>query len=610
MKVFVFFKYIFKHFPSLILVNILILILMGLLDSAAILSLTPVVDVLLNPDMQNISSITKQIIEMMNRMSIPVSIGSLLLIFILFNLLKSLIYIFSKYFILKTKYALLRNIILGTFEDFFNARWYFFSSHKQGTLLNTFMREITVVGDAFGAMAGFFAQMIQGTVFLGVPFYISWRISSISIVSAILLAFPFTLFGRLSYRLGKMNTLTANELGSIILESLNSAKVILGFGNQPKSLSSLSKAFDAHREVTLKSQTLDSAVPQLYYPLGIFVLAIALFSGHKFLLPLSELVVIVYAFSRIVPLLGGITAQKNSLSNFFPSYEQVMNLRQDAHQLKQKTGEKIFSGLNQGISIEDLSFAYNGGQPVLENMNAKIPKGRMIAFVGKSGAGKSTFVDMIMGFNEPLKGRVALDGISLQEFDTHSYRSRIGYVPQESILFNMSIRDNLRWAKEHATDREIKEACDIANASEFIEQFTEGYDTIVGDRGVRLSGGQIQRIALARAILRNPDILILDEATSNLDTQSERLIQYAIEKIAKRTTIIAIAHRLSTIVNADYIYVLDNGRVVEEGTYSQLVKKNGLFNQMVNSQKLGYEGNGVVGDAEGYDVLKDKKGGN
>ena len=591
MRVFTFFNYIFRHFPSLVILNTLILIFIGLLDSAAVLSLTPVVDVLIHPDMLNISLITKRIIEGMGRIGIPVSIGSLLLIFFLFNLLKSFILIFSKYFILKTKYSLLRTIILGTFEDFFNARWYFFTRSKQGTLLNTFMREITVVGDAFGAMANFFAQIVQGIVFLGVPFYISWQVSSISIGCAVLLALPLTLFGGLSYRLGRMNTLTANELGSVILESLNSAKVILGFGNQHKSLSSLSKAFDAHRRVTQSSQTLDSAVSQLFYPLGILVLAIALFSGYKLLVPLSELVVIVYAFSRIVPLLGGITAQKNILSNFFPSYEQVMGLRQEAHQLKQKSGMKKFSGLNQGVYLEGVSFAYNGGEFVLKDIRAQIPKGRMVAFVGKSGAGKSTFVDMIMGFNEPLNGRVSVDGISLQEFDIHSYRQRIGYVPQESILFNMTIRDNLLWAKENATEKEIKAACEIANATEFIERFPEGYDTIVGDRGVRLSGGQIQRIALARAILRNPEILILDEATSSLDTESERLIQSAIERIAKKTTIIAVAHRLSTIVNSDYIYVLDNGRVVEEGTYSQLLKMNGLFNQMVNSQFLEY-GNG------------------
>ena len=209
-----------------------------------------------------------------------------------------------------------------------------------------------------------------------------------------------------------------------------------------------------------------------------------------------------------------------------------------------------------------------------------IPRGKMVAIVGRSGSGKSTLVDIIIGFNEPLDGQIYVDGTPLHEFEINSYRKRIGYVPQESILFNMTIYENLLWAKEDATREEIREACIIANAAEFIEQFPKGYDTFVGDRGVRLSGGQIQRVALARAVLRNPDILILDEATSSLDSESERLIQLSIEAIAKKMTVIVIAHRLSTIAKADYIYVLEDGRIVEEGEYSQLVKNDGSFSQM------------------------------
>ena len=191
-----------------------------------------------------------------------------------------------------------------------------------------------------------------------------------------------------------------------------------------------------------------------------------------------------------------------------------------------------------------------------------------------------------MGFNEPKSGQITFDGTNLQEFDINSYRKRIGYVPQDSILFNMSIRDNLIWAKEDATNEEIKHACRQANADEFIEGFPHGYDTLVGDRGIRLSGGERQRISLARAILRRPELLILDEATSSLDTHSERLIQKAMENIAKETTIIVIAHRLSTIVNADYVYALKRGKVIEEGTYSDLIKMDGYFNRMVKVQLL------------------------
>jgi len=191
-----------------------------------------------------------------------------------------------------------------------------------------------------------------------------------------------------------------------------------------------------------------------------------------------------------------------------------------------------------------------------------------------------------MGFNEPTPGLVVVDDTPLFDFDINSYRKKIGYVPQDSILFNMSIRDNLSWANEEVTDKDIRHACQLAYANEFIEKFPSGYDTLVGDRGIRLSGGQLQRVALARAILRRPELLILDEATSSLDSHSERLIQQAIEDIAKETTIVVIAHRLSTIVNADYMYVFSEGKIVEKGSYADLVKLNGHFDHMVKLQYL------------------------
>lgn len=200
----------------------------------------------------------------------------------------------------------------------------------------------------------------------------------------------------------------------------------------------------------------------------------------------------------------------------------------------------------------------------------------MTAFVGKSGIGKSTLIDLLMGFHEISRGTITIDGVPLQDFDILSYRSRTGYVPQDSVLFNTSIRENLLWADEKASQRGIEEACCLANADEFIRQFPEGFDTVVGDRGVRLSGGQIQRIALARALLRKPEILFLDEATSSLDTHSVRLIQLAIENIAKAITVIVVAHRLSTIRNADCIYVLQNGKAVEQRPYEELIKESQL----------------------------------
>jgi ABC-type multidrug transport system fused ATPase/permease subunit len=211
----------------------------------------------------------------------------------------------------------------------------------------------------------------------------------------------------------------------------------------------------------------------------------------------------------------------------------------------------------------------------------------MVAVVGESGSGKTTLLDIIMGFYQPSSGSIEVDDVPLSEFEINSYRRLIGYVPQESVLFNLSIKDNLLWARPDASPDELKVSCRLANAEEFISQLPAGYDTIVGDRGVRLSGGQVQRIALARAILRRPQLLILDEATSSLDTYSERLIQQAIEQIAKETTIVVVAHRLSTIVRAGRIYVLVDGRVAEEGSYEELVARCGHFSRMAQLQALG-----------------------
>ena len=577
---------IFKKYRLLLTINISLVVLMAVVEIASVITLAPIVDILTNQSLQTSSTLTQRIISFISLFGIPVGMVSVLTIFLVFNFLKSGLTIWVMQSILKTKYAVCRDILIDTFDTFLNARWYFFSSSKQGMLINTFIREITIVGDAFGAMARLFAKLIQIVLYFAVPFYVSWQVTSISLASAIIFALPFLMLGKISVRLGRQNTSTSNQLSTVIQESLSSVKVILGFGNQHKSIENLASAFDAHRKVTIKSQTLGIAVQQLYIPFGIIVMIVAIFTAQRFMVPLSETAVLLYSLFRVIPIIGQITTEKHSVDNFFPSYEQVINLKQRAQELVQSTGDRIFTCFSNEIAIENLSYAYSGHKSVLTDINMRIPNGNMIAIVGESGAGKTTLVDIIMGFNEPTSGNIKIDDIHLKEFDTISYRKRIGYVPQESILFNMSIRDNLRWANDSAIDEEIKNACKLANADKFIEEFPQGYNTLVGDRGVRLSGGQIQRIALARAIIRNPDILILDEATSSLDTHSERLIQEAIEKISKTTTIIVIAHRLSTIINSDYIYVLKKGEIVEEGTYSQLNITGGYFKRLVDAQVL------------------------
>ena len=586
MRVFKFIKEIVKKFPFLLSVSTGLLVSVNLLGACSLFAISPIVDFFVHPDLKGASPLTLKAMEFLASLGLPVSLKTWLLIFIILVILASLLMVLARYSILRTKYAVLRDVMLGAFGDFFNARWFFFSSSKQGVLLNTFTRELTIVGDAFGAMAMFFASILQMAFFIVVPLYISWQVTLITLFLAFLFCFPFLLLGKLSYKLGALNTETSNKIISVIHENFSLAKVVLGFGNQHKASENLEKAFDAHRQVTLKSQMIGISMATLYRPLGIVAIVVALIVARSFSIPLSETAVLLLALLQVAFAVSHLTAQKNSLEIFFPSYEQIKRLRLQAEQLKQVSGLKKFEGFKGELTIKDLSFAYPEHQPILKQINITIPKGKMVALVGASGAGKTTLIDLIMGFHQPQEGEISFDGIKLENFDINSYRQRIGYVPQDSVLFNMSIIDNLLWTSSSATQEEIVRATKQANVQEFVEQLPQGYNTIAGDRGVRLSGGQVQRIALARAILRKPELLILDEATSSLDTYSERLIQQAIENIAKETTVIVIAHRLSTIVNSDYVYVLKEGRVMEEGTYSDLVKRDNHFSQMVKLQVL------------------------
>jgi len=586
MKTLTFIDSLFRKFPLLLIANTAVICFVNIINAAAIFSLIGIADLFLHPSLDNISPITSRILALLNSISIPPTLWCLLIIFLFFNFVKAVFLIFSSYLLLKTKYAVLRDIMLETFDDFLKSNWYFFSSEKQGTLINTFSREIAVIGDAFGAIATYFSALLQTLLFIVVPLYLSWQVTSIVLIATLLVTLPFFLLGKISHRLGELNTSTSNEIMKVIHEGLSSAKIILGFGNQAKAVKALEKAYDSHCKVTINSQNLSRSIPLVYYPFGLLVVTMGLFMARKVSLPLSETLVLFYSLTRIIPLLGSVTEQKSALDNFSPSYEQVTNLRRRARELKQPSGGKKFCGFTRKISIENVTFAYSKHAPVLRDINMEFPKGKMVAIVGESGVGKSTLIDLIMRFSEPSSGRITFDDISLSEFDTNSYRHRIGYVPQDSILFNMSIKNNLLWSNEAASEEEMKNACREANAEEFINNLLQGYDTLVGDRGVRLSGGQIQRIAIARAMLRNPELLILDEATSALDTYSERLIQQATERISKATTVIVVAHRLSTILNADYIYVLKSGKVVEEGNYLELMQKNGKFKNMVELQAV------------------------
>ena len=292
--------------------------------------------------------------------------------------------------------------------------------------------------------------------------------------------------------------------------------------------------------------------------------------------------------SQIVPPIKQITQAYNNIQKGLASEERIDKILQAENPIINKPNATKIDHFSKGIEFENVSFSYKKGDDgyVLKNISLSIPKGKTIALVGQSGSGKTTLADMIPRFYDTDLGEIKIDGISLKDLDIESLRKQIGVVTQESILFNDTIENNIAFGLEHIDKNKVMEAAKVANAHEFILQQPEGYQTNIGDRGGKLSGGQRQRISIARAILKNPPILILDEATSALDTESERLVQDALNNLMKNRTSVVIAHRLSTIVNADEILVINKGELAERGSHKELLEKNGIYKKLFDMQNF------------------------
>jgi ABC-type multidrug transport system fused ATPase/permease subunit len=572
-----------RHFGALFLV----LLFQGLVAGAAVVSVVPLADFLLDPRLTAPSRFTRGLLEILAPLEIAPSFWLFGLVFVLCNVVKGLLDVLSRYAILRIKYAVSRGLFGDALTTFFRARWEFFSGTDHGRLLNTLNRELATISDTLGHLATQLARVVQLCIYLTLPLMLNASVTMTALGLALLLGSPVLLMHKLSYRLGQRNTQTANVMMGVISESLSAARLILGFGRQAQSRDRFLDAFDRHIHVTLRSQTLDAAVSIFYQPIGILAAIVALGVGVYQGGQIAEMAALFWSLLRALPILGELMSTNISISAFLPSYEQLATLRDQARMLEERHGERQFIELGQGIALRNLDFTYPGRDRTLQRIDLSIEKGRTTALVGESGSGKSTVSDLVLGLQIPEVGEVLLDGVRLGDWQQNSFRERVGYVPQDPLLFHASIRDNLAWSYPQASEADMWEACRMANAEAFVRQLPDGLDTIVGDRGTRLSGGQRQRVALARALVRKPELLILDEATSALDSESERLIQQAIDELAHGTTILIIAHRLSTIMRADKIYVLRSGRIVEEGTYRELsAKAGGALAAMLAAQQV------------------------
>ena len=377
-------------------------------------------------------------------------------------------------------------------------------------------------------------------------------------------------------------------------ETLGGLRIIKAFIAEEKMSKRFAQCSDDFRRATNRVAMRQALAHPMSEFLGTLLIVLVLWFGGYIILGAHSSAInastfifyMVILYSMINPLKDFSKAGYN-IPKGLASMERIDKILKAENPIKEPAQPKPLSALKQRIEFRDISFSYDGRRQVLKHINLNVAQGKTIALVGQSGSGKSTLVDLLPRYHDVQQGSITIDGTDIRDVKLHALRALIGNVNQEAILFNDSFFNNIAFGVEGATMEQVIEAAKIANAHDFIMETEHGYHTNIGDRGGKLSGGQRQRISIARAILKNPPILILDEATSALDTESERLVQEALERLMKTRTTIAIAHRLSTIRNADEICVLYEGEIVERGRHEELLAKNGYYKRLYDMQSLG-----------------------
>ena len=587
-KISTIFKEFSKKYPRYFIYLLLLLVIESIFAAGSILAIIPLADFMLDPSLTSPGKITTIAIQIFSSINIDVGFWTFGLFFVAFNLFNNIFKVLVRFSILRIKYAILNGLFSETLGTFFRAKWNFFSEDSHGELLNTLNRELLLIGDTVGHIATQFSLMFQLVIYLSIPLWLNMPMTIMTVTLAAGFGLPFLILNKLSYRLGKGNTRTYNIAIGILNETIQSARIILGFGRQKHARKRYLDAFSDHMNVSIKSQTLKAAVPLLFSPFGMLAVIVALGMSIENGANLAELAAVMWSLLTAMPIISTLLQANVSINNFLPSYDQLVELRSKAEKYREVDGDIEYKNLNSGIRLNNVNFSYPSCRNTINNLNMYIPKGGVIALVGESGSGKSTVTDLILGLQEPSSGEILINDVSLLKYKKNSFRQRIGYVPQDPILFHSTIRENLLWSCPGSSDKELWKALRMANAELFVKGFPEGINTVVGERGVRMSGGQRQRVALARALLRKPDFLILDEATSALDTESEKMIQESIDNLSHNISILIVAHRLSTIKNASLVYVMKSGSVIESGSYIQLSsKEDSILSGMISKQNKG-----------------------
>ncbi|MGA8492943.1 MAG: ABC transporter ATP-binding protein [Terriglobales bacterium] len=465
----------------------------------------------------------------------------------------------------------------------------YYDSHQTGVLLSTITDDIqTIQSFASSATLGILVDLLTIVGMLGLMFWLQWDFTLVAVgVTPFLLLFVSRFKRSVKKATHEVRHRQA-DIVAVVQQGLESMRVVKAFGRQDLEQEELSEASHATVDAALKARRVKSLLSPVVAVTVALCTAFVLWRGASLILigtmTAGALIVFLSYLSKFFKPVQDLAKMTNSIAQAAVGVERIQAILETDSVIPELPNAREPEAVRGEISFDHVAFGYNQDEPVLLDVSFTVKQGELVGIVGTTGGGKSTVVSLIPRFYDPTSGCVRIDGVDVREYKLHPLRSQIGFVLQDTVLFRGTIRDNIAYGRPGATQKEIGEAAQLANADEFISRMPHGYDTMVGERGLTLSGGQRQRIGIARAIIRDTPILILDEPTAALDTESERLVIEALERLMKGRTVITIAHRLSTIRDADKIVVLKAGIVAEQGTHEELLALGGVYAELHHIQ--------------------------